>query len=208
MTAQEAQKGLDAVYGVTGSEDTRSFYDEWSETYDNELSAHDYVTPQRCAEALKAHAADPTLPLADFACGTGLSGRALRDAGFTTLDGFDLSPGMLEKARTLDLYRNLAVADLSKPLDIQKNIYANAAAVGCITTDYMPVTVIDEILGKLPSGGCFVFSVNDHAAADRQIEGRINELIDCGWAELMMREYGDHIPKIGLNATVYVLRRR
>lgn len=208
MTTQEARKGLETVYGVTGSEETRDFYDDWSETYDNELSENDYVTPQRCAEALRAHVADPAQPVADFACGTGLSGLALRDAGFTTLDGFDLSPGMLEKAATLNLYRNLAVADLSKPLEIKENVYANAAAVGCITTDYMPVTVIDEMLGKLPAGGCLVFSVNDHAAADRQIEGRINELIDCGWAELMMSEYGDHIPKIGLNATVYVLRRR
>ncbi|MEM6354647.1 MAG: methyltransferase type 11 [Pseudomonadota bacterium] len=208
MSVQEARKGLDAVYGITGSEDTRNFYDDWAENYDEEVSDNDYITPRRCAEALAVHANDLGLPLADFACGTGLSGAAMREAGFTTIDGFDLSPGMLERARSLGLYRALEIADLSKPLTIKEKKYANAAAVGCITTDYMPVTVIDDILGKLPSGGCFVFSVNDHAAADGAIQGRINELIDCGWAELLHSEYGDHLPKIGLNATVYVLRRR
>ncbi|MEM7496423.1 MAG: methyltransferase type 11 [Pseudomonadota bacterium] len=208
MTAQETRKRLDTVYGVSGPEATRSFYDDWAASYDDELGEHAYVTPERCAAALAAHASDRAQPVADFACGTGLSGAALRDAGFTTIDGFDLSPGMLDKARALGIYRNLAVADLSKPLKLKAGVYANAAAVGCITTDYMPVTVIDDILGKLPKGGCFVFSVNDRAAADRRIEGRINELIDCGWAELLHSEHGDHIPKIGLGATVYVLRRR
>ncbi|MEM7526296.1 MAG: methyltransferase type 11 [Pseudomonadota bacterium] len=198
---------LDTVYNVTGADAAREFYDEWAENYDIEVRGKEYATPGRCAAALAAFASDPSAPVADFACGTGLSGQALRAAGFTVIDGFDLSEGMLEKARSLGVYRNLGICDMSQPLEIPEDVYANAAAVGCITTDYMPVTVIDGILGKLKAGGCLVFSVNDHAAEDPAIEGRVNELIDCGWAQLLHREYGDHLPKIGLNATVYVLRR-
>jgi predicted TPR repeat methyltransferase len=200
---------LDRVYEIEGPEEAHRFYNEWAEAYDAEVAENGYVTPRRCAEALAAHATGRDAPLMDLACGTGLSGLALRAAGFTCIDGYDLSEGMLEEARAKGVYRELAPLDLSKPLDdIPGDTYRNAAAIGCISPEYMPPTVLDQVLGKLPSGGCFVFSVNDHAAEDGTVVGRINELVDTGYAELLFREYGDHLPKIGLNATVYVLRRR
>ena len=200
--------GLDTVYTISGPEEARPFYDDWAARYEAEVAENGYVTPRRCAEALAAHAAMPWAPVMDLACGTGLSGIALRAAGFECIDGYDLSEGMLEEARAKEIYRELHLADLSKPLEIPEGVYQNAAAIGCISPEYMPSTVLDEILGKLPPGGCLVFSVNDHAAADGTITGRINELVDCGWAELLFRDHGDHLPKIGLKATVYVLRRR
>ncbi len=205
----EAQAaGLDTVYTISGPEQAKPFYDDWAARYEAEVAENGYVTPKRCAEALAAHAAMPWAPLMDLACGTGLSGLALRAAGFECIDGFDLSEGMLDGAREKGIYRDLKVADMSQPLEIPEGVYQNAAAIGCISPEYMPPTVLDEILGKLPSGGCVVFSVNDHAAQDGTITGRINELLDSGWAELLFRDYGDHLPKIGLKATVYVLRRR
>ena len=72
----------------------------------------------------------------------------------------------------------------------------------------MPATVLDEILSKLPAGGCLVFSVNDHSAEDGTILGRIMALTDCGAAELVFKEYGEHLPGIGLKSTVYVLKKR
>ena len=72
----------------------------------------------------------------------------------------------------------------------------------------MPAAVLDEILSKLPTGGCLVFSINDHSAADGSIVGRIMTLVDCGAAELVFKEYGEHMPATGLKSTVYVLRKR
>ena len=200
--------GLKTVYTIKGPEEATDFYDRWAEAYDREVAENGYVTPQRCAEALAAHAGDKTAPLMDLACGTGLSGLAFRAAGFTCLDGYDISEGMLEKARATGAYRHLATADLSQPLEIAEGAYTHAAIVGAMSPEYMPATVLDDVLSKLPSGGCFVFSVNDHAAQDGTIAGRIMELVDTGYAELLFSEYGDHLPSIGLRATVYVLRRR
>ncbi|MGF1500626.1 MAG: class I SAM-dependent DNA methyltransferase [Paracoccaceae bacterium] len=213
MTDDEARRhddevGLNTVYTVSGPEEAQGFYDKWAPGYDAEVKASGYITPKRCADALAQLASLPWAPIMDLACGTGLSGAALKAAGFECIDGFDLSEAMLEQARTKEVYRTLAVADLSKPLEIDDNIYQNAAAIGCISPEYMPATVIDEILSKLPTGGCLVFSVNDHAAADGTIAGRIMELTDCGAADLMFSEYGEHLPEIGLRATVYVLRKR
>ncbi|MEM9147065.1 MAG: methyltransferase domain-containing protein [Pseudomonadota bacterium] len=204
----ETVSGLAGAYKISSPDEAKPFYDDWSQRYEAEVAENGYVTPGRCAEALAAHAADRSAPIMDLACGTGLSGLALKAAGFTQIDGFDLSEGMLERARPKGIYRNLAIADLSQPLKMASDIYDNAAAVGCVSPEYMPPTVLDGILGKLPVGGCLVFSVNDHAAADGSIVGRIHDLIDTGFAELLQSEYGEHLPRIDLKATVYVLRRR
>lgn len=203
-----ARAGLATAYTIESPEEAKPFYDDWAERYDDEVEGSGYITPKRCAEALAQHASLPWAPVMDLACGTGLSGVALRAAGFECIDGFDLSEEMLARAREKGVYRELAVADLSKPLEIEAGKYQNAAAIGCVSPEYMPATVIDRVLETLPSGGCFVFSVNDHAAKDGTIKGRINDLVDCGVADFLFSDYGDHLPEIGMGSTVYVLRKK
>jgi predicted TPR repeat methyltransferase len=54
--------------------------------------------PHRIAAALKPYV-QPSDRILDFGCGTGLSGLALQNAGFTNIDGLDISAPMLEKAK-------------------------------------------------------------------------------------------------------------
>jgi len=199
---------LSTAYTLSNPKETRKFYQGWAEGYEAEVAENGYITPQRCAEALIRHAAAPWAPIMDLGCGTGISGLALKAAGFECIDGYDFSQAMLDKAAEKGLYRALAIADLSKPLEIAEGAYQNAAAIGCITPEYMPPTVLDEILSKLPQGGCLAFSVNDHSAADGTITGRIMTLTDCGAADLVFKGYGEHLPGIGLKSTVYVLKKR
>lgn len=201
--------GLGKVYDLGSAADAEAFYDKWAEGYDAELADGGYITPKRCAEALAAHAENPDAPLAEFGCGTGLGGVALRAAGFTCIDGFDISDNMLKRAGMCGAYRNIAKLDLSHPLDeIAEGAYQNAAAIGVLNPSFMPSTVIDEILSKLPSGGYFVCSLNDNSAADGSIETRILELTEYGTADLVAKDYGEHIPGIDLRSTIYVLKKR
>ncbi len=206
MTDKEI--GLSGAYKITNPDEAQEFYQGWAEGYDAEVAENEYITPQRCAKALIRHAAAPWAPIMDLGCGTGVSGLALKAAGFECIDGYDFSPAMLDKAAEKSLYRDLRIADLSKPLEIAEGVYQNAAAIGCVTPEYMPPTVLDEILSKLPQGGALAFSVNDRSAADGTITGRIMTLTDCGAADLVFKEYGEHLPGIGLKATVYVLKKR
>ena len=199
---------LENAYGLRSSDDVAEFYGGWAGNYEDELKESGYATPLRCAAALAERVEDRDRPIIDLGCGTGLSGLALRDAGFTTIDGCDLSEEMLSRAREKGVYRELAVADLSADLPMPPGAYAHAAAVGCLSPEYMPVTVLDDILKALAPKGCLVFSLNDHAAADGTMMGRICELCDAGGAELLHRSHGRHLPGIGLASTVFVLRRR
>ena len=40
-----------------------------------------------------------SVKILDFACGTGLIGKYLKEYGFSLIEGMDISPGMLEQAR-------------------------------------------------------------------------------------------------------------
>ena len=93
-------KFLDKAYKARDAASTRALYDDWAASYEAEVAENGYATPARCAEALKGQTADMSAPILDFGCGTGLSGLALKLAGFETIDGVDLSAEMLEGARS------------------------------------------------------------------------------------------------------------
>ncbi|WP_299961845.1 methyltransferase domain-containing protein [uncultured Roseobacter sp.] len=201
-----AEPYLTRVYGSRHPDDTRALYDDWSDGYEAEVRENGYVTPGRCAEALAKHVPDLTAPVLDFGCGTGLSGLALKLAGFAALDGVDISEEMLAKARAKRLYRALA---LRAPGDGVPDLtgYAAVAAIGVIGAGAAPMSVFDDLMRGLRKGGFLVLSLNDHALADRCNEARICEWTDCGAARLLFREHGPHLPGINLKSTVYVLEK-
>ena len=200
-------KFLDNVYDLDTPDDTRRFYDDWSDTYDAEVAENLYATPARLAEALATHVLNKHTPILDLGCGTGVSGAALREAGFDTIDGSDFSAQMLAHAKVKGIYRQLLRADLTDPMPFEDGAYKIITAVGVLNPGHGPAEVLDAVLAKLPRGGTFAFSLNDHALADPGYEGRLMDHLDCGTAMLLTKEYGPHLPKIGLKSNVYVLQK-
>ena len=198
---------LNEVYDARDADETRALYDDWSDSYDKEVGSNGYATPGRCAEALAQFLKDQTRPILDFGCGTGLSGLALKLAGFETIDGVDLSEEMLAKARAKRLYRNLKVIEAGADLPFNGGDYAAIAAIGVIGAGAAPISVFDDLMSALDRGGYLVMSLNDHALQDRANEARISEWTDCCAARLLFRESGPHLPGIGLNSNVYVLEK-
>lgn len=202
-------KFLSSAYALHSVDDARRHYDDWAASYDADVSENEYVTPARCAAALARFVPDLGAPVLDIGCGTGLSGRALREAGFSTIDGTDLSPEMLERAKALGgVYRSLFPGDLTEPLPVAAGAYAHMAAVGVINPGHAPPETVDAVLALLPTAGCFVFSLNDLALAEAGFPAKIDEVAAGGTADCVFRAHGPHLPGIGLEATVFVLRKR
>lgn len=196
---------LDKVYAARGEDETREIYDAWAESYEAEVAKNGYVTPGRCAAALAKFTDDRTAPVLDFGCGTGLSGLALKLAGFTTIDGVDLSPEMLAKAKDKNVYRNLS--QVAGDDGLAKGAYPSIAAIGVIGSGAAPISVLDTLMHALDSDGRLVFSFNDHTLQDPIHEARISEWTDCGAARLLFRERGDHLPGLDMKSNVYILEK-
>lgn len=199
---------LDDVYGIDDGQSTKTFYENWAATYEDEVRANGYVTPGRCARALAELVPDKSAPLLDLGCGTGLSGEAFRAVGFTRIDGSDFSDEMLSLARAKSgLYRDLILGDLNSPLPGAPGDYAHIAAVGVFSPGHAPATMIDEVMARLDAGGCFVFSLNDHALENPSYDAHIHALVERGIADVAFREYGEHLTARGIRADVCVLRK-
>lgn len=198
---------LNKAYGARDAQSTRKLYDEWADSYEAEVRENGYATPCRCADALAGFIGDPHRPVLDFGCGTGLSGLALKLAGFTTIDGIDPSFEMLEEARAKNLYRNTQRIEPGIALSHTPGDYAAIAAIGVIGASAAPISVFDIVMDGLAANGQFVFSINDYALQDPANEAKMQSYLEQNRAILLFKEYGDHLPGIGLNSNVYVIEK-
>ncbi|WP_264213452.1 class I SAM-dependent DNA methyltransferase [Leisingera thetidis] len=202
-----SNKFLDKSYGIEGPEATRKHYDSWAATYDAEIAENGYATPGRIAAALWKYLPEAETPVLDFGCGTGLSGLALRAAGFNVVDGLEPSPEMLAQARAKGAYRQLTQLDVADKAPVKPGSYRAIVGCGLLTKGAAPPATFDVIMRALDRKGLFAFSYNDHALEDRAYTGKLNDWLDCSAARLLFREYGDHLPGINLKSTVYVIEK-
>ncbi len=198
---------LDQAYDLHTQDATNTLYDQWAASYDSEVRDNGYATPGRCAKALFECLPDPQAPVLDYGCGTGLSGLALKLAGYNQIDGLDPSPEMLDGARGKNIYQNLTLLDLSNKTPIQRGSYQAIAAIGVIGTGAAPVETLDLLLDALDPGGLLTFSYNDHALADPKFEARLEAWVTRDAAQVRFKEYGNHLPQQGIKSNVYIVER-
>lgn len=199
--------GFAQAYNLTSLDHTKALYADWSSSYDEQLRDSGYVTPARCAAALAKFTKDKGAPVLDFGCGTGLSAAALRAAGFTTIDGTDLSADMIAIADQKQLYRKLWVSEAETALAFDTGTYAAITAVGVFTPGHAPGQAMAQVMDRLAPGGLFVFSLNDHGMADPEFTDALTALCAQPFVAVRHDEYGDHLPGIDLKAKIYVLER-
>jgi SAM-dependent methyltransferase len=88
--------------------DVRSGYGEWVDTYEQTVQdAMDIELLERLERV------DWSGEVADLGCGTGRTGAWLAQRGVTAIDGVDLTPEMLARARERGVYRELVEADVA-----------------------------------------------------------------------------------------------
>ena len=199
---------FDKVYKTTEQNAVETLYDAWADSYDADVTGNDYRTPGRVAAALAAHLPERDTPILDFACGTGLSGKALAQAGFTVIDGCDLSEPMLRTARSLGVYRHLAKLAPDEAPDAAPGDYGAIAAIGAVSPGAAPASYLDILLDRLAPGGLLALSYNDHTLAEPEYTERLARAIDSGKVVERFREHGDHLVKLGSKSTVYILEKQ
>ena len=90
--------------------EVREGYGEWVRTY--EQTVQDEMD-LRLLERLQTIDWSAPRVVLDLACGTGRVGAWLRKRCSAAIDGIDITPEMLERARNKGVYRSLCIADVS-----------------------------------------------------------------------------------------------
>jgi len=204
---------LDEVYKAGGDiERLAKAYDGWAEQYDADVGAIGHLSPTIVTSLFARLMTDVDAPVLDAGCGTGLVGFILSIVGYRAIDGIDLSPGMLERARQRAAYRKLDTAVLGETLEIPDGAYAGVVSSGVFTVGHAPASAFDEIARVLKPGGVFVVSITDQAYQDGGFGAAFDRLEAAGvWSRAATS--GGYVPLPGAGddhrfpGKVYAMRK-
>lgn len=150
---------LHAAFALRSPDDCLRLYRDWAATYDASFAAEmEYRLPAHVAGAFVA--AGGTGPVLDVGAGTGLLAEALRGLGCKAeIDGIDLSPPMLARARGKGIYRSLIEADVTRPLPLQGG-YRGIVSSGTFTHGHVGPEALGPMLAVAAPGALFALSIN------------------------------------------------
>jgi predicted TPR repeat methyltransferase len=138
----------------------RHLFDQFSLDYDERMVGHlAYAAPQILFDlASMVMPGKDRLAILDLGCGTGLAGAVFRPLA-ARLDGVDLSPAMIEKARARNIYQHLLVEDLTTALGAEGPAYDLILAADTLVYlgDLKPV--FEAAHARLAPDGYFLFTV-------------------------------------------------
>jgi predicted TPR repeat methyltransferase len=145
----------------------RHLFDQFSADYDSRmLEQLAYAAPRILAElADLVMAGRDHLHILDLGCGTGLAGMMFKPRA-QRLDGIDLSPAMIEKARARQIYDGLDVADLETALAASGPAYDLMLAADTLVYLGDLTKVFAAAARRLAPEGYFLFTLE--AAGDDQ----------------------------------------
>ena len=179
---------LDRAYALSSTDDARQLYDEWAATFDEDITGETqgYVAPGRVADTV-ARVAGTGGTILDAGCGTGVAGVERAGRGATRIEGLDLAPGLLARARATGAYRDLDTADLTVPLAAADGTYDVAVCVGTLTHGHVGPSALAEFARVVRSGGHVVATVLDdiweaggfRAEVDRLAAGELVEMVSA-----------------------------
>lgn len=168
--------GLDDAYSLKSASDVKRLYSRWADTFEEGfIVEHGYVYHRHVVEEFVRRAdIEPTEPVLDVGCGTGVGGAELRRHAPWPIDGLDLSPEMLAKAadkiddRGQPVYRQLFEANVLEPLTLGDGRYGGAISIGTFTHGHVGPDAIDQLVSLVRPGGLLALGVNKafYARAD------------------------------------------
>ncbi len=182
--------------GTSDPREVANRYDEWAQSYDDDLASWSYQAPELVAETVVTRhpAAGSVL---DVGCGTGLVGRALRARGFQgEILGLDISQASLEIAQQRGGYDSLEQADLQQRLPFDDDRVDAVVCVGVMT--YLPEVeaVWREFARVTRPWGIVVLTQREDLWDTRKCQAEVDRLQGEGvWTPLEITGPAPYLPE-------------
>jgi len=183
----------DILVDNTDTHDRIKFYDDWCDTYNEDLVVvGNYTGHTKCVEAFLKLELNRNVTILDLACGTGLLGREVGQHGYEHVDGLDASPGMLGQARKEGIFREYirAMVDELGSIPINGETYDVVMCSNGFAPGQIYPSAIPEILRVLRPGGYLLWTMREGYQHKSQrfalLDAEIQDLQKTGAAELVM----------------------
>jgi predicted TPR repeat methyltransferase len=154
---------LSWIYASKNSKELAERYDQWAESYDEELNEdYGWQIPRVMAELLSRFT-PVNGRILDAGAGTGLVGQYLSSLGFENLVAIDISNEMLNRAREKGVYREFHVMDLGEMLNFPDHFFDAVVCAGVLTFSHAPARSLNEMVRVTKSGGHILYSIRTDA---------------------------------------------
>lgn len=210
-TANMAHETLARVYASSDVAATRTLYDEWAKTYDQEMAdqSQNYVGPalaSACVFKLLGPENIARASILDAGCGTGLVGLHLAKFGAKNIDGIDLSPGMLDIARKTGVYKGLDVTDMSKPIPQKDDSYKVVVCIGTFTQGHVGPEAMSELVRVTEKTGLIVATVLATIWESGGYAAKVAALAEEGKVKVVSTDLTDYRQGAGIQARMVILQ--
>ena len=158
---EEGVRLLHRAYSL-GAPDTHiDFYRDFAELYDSTYAASlGYIYPLGIASVFSEQKR-PQGAILDMGCGTGLVATAIRKIDpSAVIDGVDISPDMLGKARAKGEYRDLVAVDLTADCSHIATDYAAIVSAGTFTFGHLGPKLIPDMVDLCRPAAVAALGVN------------------------------------------------
>ncbi|MEO0369275.1 MAG: class I SAM-dependent methyltransferase [Pseudomonadota bacterium] len=176
-------------------EKIQEYYKDWSQTYDQDVENETYLAPGTAVallmQSLNHDELDP-MQVLDAGCGTGLVGELLKEVGFSSIKGFDLSADMVAKAQDKNVYDQLWDGiDLNRSLadQIGADEFDVVTCVGVLTLGHVPPSGFDRLLDVTKLNGLVVINARDAYVEEHEFEAHCDQLESSGRVRFLQRKY-------------------
>ncbi len=167
---------LEWIYSSKDNQELAERYDQWAESYDQELEQdYGWQIPQLMADLLSRFTSSNDRIL-DAGAGTGLVGQYLGLLGYGNMVAVDISNEMLNKAREKGVYQEFHQMDLGEILDFPDDLFDAVVCAGVLTFSHAPARSLYEMVRVTKSGGHILFSLRTDAYESMGFEGIYSEL--------------------------------
>ena len=153
------EQHMERVYQATSKSEIDRAYDEWANTYDEQIDDIGWCIPPLASVMLTRQLPSPAGPILDAGAGTGIMGELLAPLGYTSLAALDPSSGMLAVARRRQVYTHFHEMYLGPDLDLPDAHFAAVVAVGVFTPGHAGPDGFEELIRVTQPGGPIIFSV-------------------------------------------------
>ncbi|KAK7095307.1 methyltransferase-like protein 27 [Littorina saxatilis] len=152
--ARHGHHGINNQELITNYDNLADKYDQFYLAPDMKCAGYNII-PQTMSELFPSNRGD--VSVLDLGAGTGNVGLLMKDKGFTKLDAFEPSTGMLEIARKKNIYGQMYNAFLNdEPLDIPNDTYDAIIMQAVIGPGTVPCVAFEELVRIVKPGGYIV----------------------------------------------------
>ncbi|MCY3670087.1 MAG: class I SAM-dependent methyltransferase, partial [Alphaproteobacteria bacterium] len=166
-----------------------------------------YTAHRIAVAAMAAARPDRAASILDIGCGTGLVAVELAARGFTTIDGLDASPRMLDKARAKGVYRRLFEGDLRRPGVVDSGRYDAAIAVGVFGGGHVGPEDLECFARPVRAGGAIVLYANGIPWVADDYPSHLRRLEEDGVWTVQRTEESNYMDRIERPGWLVVARR-